>query len=250
MATDSKSLRARLQNWFGQLPGASLLQVEQEWLAEQLPDLFGYHIIQLGRLDERDLLATSRIGHRAVAALDINHAAAQQHAMVCRGDYLPLSADSIDVLLLPHVLEFESNPHQVLRECERVLIGEGHVLILTFNPWSLWGLWHLFLAWREEPPWCGHFFRASRLQDWLHLLGFEVLETRTLYYRPPLRHAGVLQKLGFMEKLGRWCWPWWGGVHAIVAKKHVIPQIPVRELWRRRRSLVTSGIAEPSARRT
>lgn len=248
MATDSKNLRWRLQKWFRQLPGTSLLQVEQDWLDEQLPGLFGYHIIQLGRLDDQELLAASRIGHRAVVALEADQPVARQHAMVCRGDYLPISADSVDVLLLPHVLEFESNPHQVLRECERVLIGEGHVLILTFNPWSLWGLWHLFLAWREEPPWSGHFFSASRLEDWLRLLGFEIVETRMLYYRPPLRHSGMLQKLGFMEKLGRWCWPWWGGVHAIVAKKHVIPQMPVRELWSRRRRLVTSGLAEPTAR--
>ena len=52
-------------------------------------------------------------------------------------------------VVLPHVLEFEANPHQVLRESERVLIGEGHVVILGFNPWSLWGLWRLLLAWRE-----------------------------------------------------------------------------------------------------
>ncbi|MCS3903516.1 SAM-dependent methyltransferase [Methylohalomonas lacus] len=240
-------LRTRLQAWFAQQPGASLLQIEQDWLAQQLPDMFGYHILQLGQLADMDLLAASRIGHRAVLALDAVDG--QQPAVVSRGESLPLAADSVDVLVLPHVLEFEVNPHQVLRECERVLIGEGHVLILTFNPWSLWGLSRLLLGWRAAPPWNGHFFSASRLQDWLRLLGFEILTTQRLFYRPPIVHTATLQRLVFMEQLGPWCWPWWAGVHAIVAKKRVIPLTPVRELWRRRRRLIANGIAEPTARK-
>ncbi|MDZ7736113.1 MAG: methyltransferase domain-containing protein [Gammaproteobacteria bacterium] len=246
---EMKSTRHGLRQWFRQMPGASLLQSEQAVLAEWLPDLFGYHIIQLGRLDDSDMLQASRITHKAVAEIDATARTDDHTAVTCAGNYLPLASDSVDVLLLPHVLEFESHPHQVLRECERVLIGEGHLLIFTFNPWSLWGLWRLVLSWRERAPWSGHFFSAFRLHDWLHLLGFEILETRELYYRPPLKRSSVLQKLHFMEKLGRWCWPWFGGVHAILARKHVVPLTPVRELWRERRRMIASGFAEPTAHR-
>ena len=53
---------------------------------------------------------------------------------------LPFDAQSIDLILLPHALEFIDNPHEVLREVDRVLRPEGRVLILGFNPWSLFGL--------------------------------------------------------------------------------------------------------------
>ena len=241
--------RQRLRHWFNGVPGTTLLQTEQAVLAEWLPGLFGYHIVQLGQIDHSDMMQASRISHKAVAEIDVAAGTDTRTTVRCAGDFLPLASDSVDVLLLPHVLEFETHPHQVLRECERVLIGEGHLLIFTFNPWSLYGLWRMLLAWREEAPWNGHFFSVFRLHDWLRLLGLEIVETRKLYYRPPLKHGGVLQKLQFMEKLGRWCWPWFGGVHAILAKKHVIPQTPVRELWRHRRQLIASGFAEPTAHR-
>lgn len=243
-----QSSRDGLRYWFGETPGIDLLRSEQDVLAEWLPDLFGYHIIQLGALGNTDMMQASRITHKAIVDIDRRHQADAATALTCEEDYLPLAADSIDVLLLPHVLEFKSHPHQVLRECERVLIGEGHLLIFTFNPWSLWGLRRVLSPWRGQPPWNGHFFSAMRLHDWLHLLGFEVVTTRMLNYRPPLKHEVVLTKLQFMEQLGRWCCPWFGGVHAILAKKHVIPQTPIREPWRDRRRAITSGLAEPTAR--
>ena len=241
--------RYLLDHWFNSQLGADLLQSEQQVLAEWLPGLFGYHIVQLGQCPGWHLMQSSRISHKAIAAMADDTTSGDDTALVCEGDQLPLTADSVDVLLLPHVLEFERHPHQVLRECERVLIGEGYVLIFAFNPWSLWGLWHLLLGWREQPPWNGRYFSAWRLQDWLRLLGFEIIETRMLYYLPPINRTALRDKLTFMEQLGRWCWPWFGGVHAILARKHVIPMTPVRELWRQRRRIPASGWAEPTARR-
>lgn len=241
------SLRAALAHWFSTVPGRNLLQSERALLAGWLPGLFGYHIVQLGQLDEPDLIQTSHIGHKVIVQIDADRDTSHGTGLSCRAQSLPLAADSIDVLVLPHVLEFEPDPHQVLRECERVLIGEGHVVIITFNPWSLWGLARMLLAWREAPPWNGHFFSAARLQDWLILLGFEIVEMHKLFYRPPFSREGLLRRLGFLEKLGRWCWPAFGAVHVILAKKRIIPLTPVREIWRHRRRMIASGLAEPTA---
>lgn len=235
------SVRRRLREWFATAPGRSLMQSEQRAIAQILPNLFGYHLIQIGRPDDTDLLGSSRINHRAIIDIDPGAAAGGDCAAVCLAEAMPLAADSTDVLLLPHVLEFVSDPHQVLREIERVLIGEGHAVITIFNPWSLWGLWRLLLAWREEPPWCGHFLSLARLKDWLNLLGFEITLVECLFFRPPLRSERLLAQLAFLEKLGHWCWPMFGAVHVVVAKKRVIPLTPARELWRDRRRLIAAG---------
>lgn len=248
-ASSHPAMRERLRHWFDHPAGRSLLQAELGWLGQWLPGLFGYHIMQLGQPGGIDLLQASRIGHHIHTAVASSAAAGTQAGLYCREDHLPLAADSVDVLVLPHVLEFENSPHQVLRECQRVLIGNGYILIVTFNPWSLWGLWRLCLGWRSDPPWSGRYYSATRLQDWLRLLDFEVLEVRKMYYRPPLQHVTMQNRLAFMEHLGHWCWPWWGGVHAIVAQKRVLPLTPLTEPWRRRRP-IASGLAEPTARET
>lgn len=221
--------------------------MERAALARILPDLFGYHLAQLGSHFGGELLESSRIAHRFVVAL---HAGAQPApaALVCAADALPLAADSVDVLVLPHVLEFADNPHRVLREAERVLIGDGHLVLMGFNPWSWWGLWRLLLGWRDAVPWCGHFYGQSRMRDWLQLLDFELLQVVRLFFRPPLRRARALARLQWLENLGRHAWPVFGGAYLLVAQKRVLPLTPGRVRWSMRRSMITAGLAEPSAR--
>ncbi|MEX2516690.1 MAG: methyltransferase domain-containing protein [Gammaproteobacteria bacterium] len=244
------SLASRLHAWLQGAAGQALLQTEQRRVAGLLADLFGYHIVQLGLPQSQNFIATSRIGHKLIVAADTAETATAESAtgLISAAEALPLQADSIDVLVLAHVLEFTDDPHQLLREVERVLIGEGHVVIIGFNPWSLWGISRALLGWREEPPWCGHFFSALRIQDWLHLLGFQIMHTEKLFYRPPLRNDKLLARLAFMDKLGRYAWPWWGGAHVILAKKRVVQLLPMREVWRHRRHKIATGVVEPTVR--
>lgn len=222
--------------------------MERATLSRLLPDLFGYHIAQVGQMHGCDLLESSRIAHKVVFDLDPAPPAAGGVSMVCSAESLPLAADSIDVVVLPHVLEFSPSPHRVLREMERVLIGDGHLVLTGFNPWSCWGLWRMFLWWRDTAPWCGHFYGLSRIRDWLTLLDLELLTVARLFYRPPLRHSGALERLATMEQLGRHVWPILGGAYVLVAKKRVIPLTSSRIRWHARRSMISSGLAEPTTR--
>ena len=47
---------------------------------------------------------------------------------------------SIDLVILPHILECIDNPRQLLAEACRIIKPEGHIIICGFNPHSLWGL--------------------------------------------------------------------------------------------------------------
>ncbi len=98
--------------------------------------------------------------------------------------------------MLPHTLELARDPHQTLREVERVLVPEGRVVIVGFNPASLWGLRQglgrvrlgLGLG-KQRPlflPATGEFLGYRRLRDWLRLLSFEVESGRFGCYRPPV----------------------------------------------------------------
>ncbi|HHH36431.1 MAG TPA: methyltransferase domain-containing protein [Gammaproteobacteria bacterium] len=235
--------RAGLREWYAGALGQRVLETEHRLLAEVLPDLFGYHLVQVGQPVSEDLLQSSRISHRVVveeATVDTP----PMSGVRGRADALPLQRDSVDVLLLPHTLEFAAHPHEVLREAERVLVAEGHLVILGFNPWSLWGLWRLLRGRGGRPPWCGNFRSLLKLRDWLALLGFDIVMTRMYCYRPPLSNAALMGRLGFLECLGRRWWPVLGGAYVLVARKRVVGLTPIRPRWRpRRRRLVQVDLA-------
>ncbi len=240
--------RQRLRDWYEQPLGYILRHTEQDLLEEILPNVFGYHILQIGSLGwQTNLLAASRINHHMVLDPDCT-AADRQVSLYGRPDALPIAADSVDAVMLPHTLEFERAPQQVLREAERVLIPEGHMIILSFNPWSLWGLGRFAFRRKDAAPWCGHFISLSRLRDWLALLGFEIEASHGLFYRPPLQNRAVMRKLQFAESLGKQWWPFLGAVNVTVARKRVSTLTPIKPRWRPRRSLRAAGLVGPSAR--
>jgi SAM-dependent methyltransferase len=239
-----------LLNWFNGKLGHSVLAAGRNRVSRILPDLFGYHILQVGELADVRLLDSSRINHKIITAQTDNTNAEKSPTLLCKSEALPVTSESMDVVVLSHLLEFADNPHQILRETERVLIGEGHVIILGFNPWSIWGLWRLLLAWRGRPPWSGHYIGLTRLRDWLTLLDFEIIRTERFYFRPPLENTVIMQRLQFMEHLGGYCWPFFGGVYMLCAKKRVISLTPIKLQWQTRRRMIASGLVEPSARNT
>ena len=237
-----------LSAWFNGSLGKYVLDTEKLRISRILPDLFGYHILQIGCPAGTYMLESSRINHKIISMQVIEGKTDSKADFLCNNSALPVMSESMDVVLLPHILEFEVNPHQILRESERVLIGEGHLVIIGFNPVSLWGLWRLFLAWRDQPPWNGKYISLTRLKDWLTLLDFEIMKTEKFFFRPPLNNTRLMQRLNFMEQLGQYCWSLFGGVYLLVAKKRVISMTPIRLQWQSRRQLISSGLVEPSAR--
>lgn len=247
---DPVEARRQLQRWYRTSLGQNLQQCEQGLLNQVLPNLFGYHLLQQGRPMEADLLSASRIPHRMVMEeLSPRQRTARDEPFVGQSDMLPIATDSLDVILLPHTLEYIDSPHQVLREAERTLIPEGHLLILGFNPWSLFGLRRLLSGWRNQSPWCGHFYSTLRLRDWLALLGFDTVLVRHYFFRPALQNDGIMRRLHALERAGDRFWPVLGGGYLLVAKKRVATLTPIKPRWRSSRSLVTVGSAEPTARR-
>ncbi len=241
-------IRQRLRDWYTRFMGRTLLDMERDQLAGVLTTVFGYHAIQVGCLLGDDLLALTRITHRVVMDPDPTENICTQ--VYAYPDALPVMSDSVDLVILPHTLEFERMPHEILREADRVLIPEGHVVILGFNPWSFWGLRRLFTLWRQQPgpPWCGHFLSMTRTKDWLALLGFDVIHCSQFFYRPPIQHEPTMRRLRFMEKLGARFWPRFGGAYLLVARKRVVALTPIKPRWRPRRALV-GDLAEPTAHR-
>ncbi|MCP4127116.1 MAG: methyltransferase domain-containing protein [Gammaproteobacteria bacterium] len=243
-----QELAINLQEWFGRYPGQSFLEQEAACLKDLLPKLFGYYLVQLGMANSLDgVLEECLIGSCLVLAANRGQGETGVAAQV-ELPRLPIAADSVDAVLMPHSLDFSSDPHQVLREVERILIPEGRVIITGFNPWSLWGGCRLLLQRQGKIPWCARFISLRRLQDWLQLLGFSVEMVRPVMFRPPLQSEAMMNRLLFLEQVGAKYWPFFSAGYVVQAVKRVSPLTPVLPAWRRRAQLLSGKLIEPTTR--
>lgn len=255
-----------LSKWFETVPGRYLLAWEQRQFDESLPDLFGFHALQLG-LPQVPALRSNRMPHqwRAVGS-DLEASDGRddlgQSASSDRGDMdrapdvvlhsaaLPFADCSLDLLVMPHTLEFSDDPHFALREAERVLVPEGRVVISGLNPASLWGLSQRRMRWLRRLglgelflPDSGEFIAHWRLREWLRLLGFEVESARFGVYRPALADTRWLGRFAWMDVLGPRWWPIFGAAYFVVAIKRVPAVRLIEPAWRRPRAKAGAGAA-------
>ncbi len=235
-----------LAQWFATRLGQSLLAAEKRRVKDHLATLYGPTAVQLSAGLDADFLEHSEAVHRIhIARTPSRFGSSVSVAGI--PEALPLEAKSVGVIVLPHVIEFTSDPHRVLREVNRVLIPEGHVVIVGFNPLSAWGLCRWVLAHRDTPPWSGNFHRLSRIKDWLAVLDFECVAGSMVYYRPPIQSEAVRAKLRIVEKAGDRWWPMMAAVYVLVARRRELGMTPIARRWKQNPGLAP-GIAEPVAR--
>jgi len=225
-AEERADLQPDFRRWFESDLGAHLLQTEEQLVSRILPDLFGYHALQVGQVVDVNLLAGSRIRHRCVVDTGLSRINGLS-SLRAAPDHLPFANDSLDLVFVHHGLDGSPTPHALLREASRVLIPDGHLLILGFNPWSLWGLWRLFRWPGAELPWLRRPLSPQRLADWLILLDLEVVGLESACFVPPLTHATIRRRFGWLEKLGRRYWSQGGAAYALLARKRVSCITPI-----------------------
>ena len=228
-----------LSDWWQTPAGDYARRWEQAQLDGMVEDAFGFRAVQIG-MPELDGLRANRMPiHGYVSDLPPDSKdSARWHAIILADpEALPFANASVDLVVLPHTLEFAADPHLVLREVERVLIPEGRVVITGFNPNSLWGLRQRLLRGLAGPflPRAGRFLSLPRIKDWLRLLSFEIDRGRLGCYVPPLRSERWIQRYRFMDAAGDRWWPIGGATYALAAVKRVHGMRLVGVEWKKKR---------------
>lgn len=216
-----------LREWLATPQGRYVTDWELARCDAVLADVFGFNALQAG-LTECDYLRANRMPLRLHCDAD------DGGGVRANLEHLPFAATSLDLVVLPHVLEFSANPHQILREVERVLVPEGQVVIIGFNPFSLWGLRRLAAGWNGPFPWRGSYLSVRRLRDWLKLLGFETQLGNFGCYVPAVKDERWLRRWQFMDRAGDRWWPIAGGAYLIQAIKRVPGMRLIQPAWRER----------------
>jgi SAM-dependent methyltransferase len=231
--------------WLNGLLGQRVYALERKLLAEALSQVFGWQLLQIGTWgDDLSLLNAARTQRKAAVSQEPIVEVAGVMSIRSRLDALAIASDSVDAVLLPHTLESVADPHELLREVERILPGDGQLIILGFRPFSAWGLRNL-LAHEGFPPATERLIAEHRIRDWLKLLGFEVVDARRYLFTWPWG-ATAPRAQRFLENAGSKLWPLFAGAYMLRARKRVYTLTPVRPRWRARPQVV-GGLVEPTA---
>jgi SAM-dependent methyltransferase len=238
-----------MQQWFETPPGRYLLAWERAEFDRAVSDIFGFHALQLG-LPELDALQSNRMPHRWLAVQELPApGSTAKPSLVTDFCALPFEANSLDLVVLPHALELNVDPHATLREVERVLVPEGKVVICCLNPASLWGLRqrrdHVYrtLGFGEQfLPDAGDFIGYWRLRDWLRLLSFEVESSAFGCYRPSFKTDRWLDRFDWLDHVGERWWPIFGAAYFLVAVKRVRGIKLIGPAWKAKPAIATAPV--------
>nr|WP_306667753.1 methyltransferase domain-containing protein [Pseudoteredinibacter isoporae] len=235
-----------MATWAGTPLGQAIIEEERASIDELLRYRFGYHLCSFSHLRQNDFTGESRINHKIqMIQLDALDNVVSEDMKVdgfsplpFDGSRLPLATDSVDVLLLHHCLEFSSNPHELLREAQRVLIDHGHLVITSFNPLSVYGLISNLARFTQSSQlWRRRFLTARASRDWLQLLGLEPLQLIPHFYRLPLSNKTLLNRSRWMESAGKKLGALnWGASYTLLARNDVFAMNAIKPRWQKPKS--------------
>jgi SAM-dependent methyltransferase len=249
----AKTYRAIQQwdQWLSHFPGQSVLDAEKNFLPSTLAQYYGCQALLIGSPQQQVLLTSTVIPNQLLLSplLSHNHKT-ELRSVECGLHELPIASGSIDLVMVPHILEYIDNPRQTLAEACRIVKPQGHIIIFGFNPISLWGLKKLYTK-QTTPPWSGNFLAAAQVTQWLNLADFELVEHKTFFFRPPVNSVRLHHRLRFMEWLGRKIGAPLGGIYILIAQAKVTPLTPIKLSWKQKLSDVRMpviGVPRPTIR--
>lgn len=233
-------------HWLTQFLGASVLEAEQRVLSRFLADFYGKNALLLGVPRQSVLFDSSAISQR-VAVSPLTDRRNRIRCIESQFYDLPIASSSIDLVLLPHTLDFTDNAEKLISEACRVVKPEGRIVILGFNPFSFWGLTRSFIK-SNRVPWSFNFIKTSTIKKWLTFAHFELVKEDKLIFRPPLKNHAIYEKIKFLEWFGRQFFKPLGGVYVIAAKAKVIPLTPIKLKWKQKIPAVSMTVPRPTMR--
>lgn len=160
--------------WYETPRGRLLQQLEEEFLKHAIQVSCRQVIVQIGGLNWEDQFIDCSLYEKFIILDDKGLGTPEALKVRGKAYALPIQTSSVDLVIIPHLLEFDAQRFQTMREVERILKPEGELIILSFNPWNLWVRYQFIWDKKWSNSWRAHFISRSRVLDWLKLLNFQV----------------------------------------------------------------------------
>lgn len=174
-------------SWQALPQGARYSSVLQTYFSDWIGKILGYQILKIGGLSA-EIPFDLPLRHQIIllteypTALAPDYLQADHSLIQSQLTELPFIEKSIDACLLANTLNFCQDPHQLLREMQRVICDDGYLFISLFDLCSPMIFKSNLNKGKEKLPF--RQFPLWRVMDWLELLNFEIIEHKKLPISP------------------------------------------------------------------
>ena len=213
-------------NWFQTKSAKSLILQEKKIINKFIEDKFGYHALQLGS-SFTNFLENSRISNHIFNQGPLKNISFNNFSF-------PLADDSIDLVICSHYIEQGYNSI-FLEELYRIIIPGGHLVLISFNPFSFAGIRNIF-GFSMDFPWNSNFVSMSTIQNNLIEAGFSIQEAEILNYQILYSDENFIFNKK-MEKIGNRWLPLFGNLYFLVVQKKVIALTPIKPKWKKSKKI-------------
>lgn len=217
-------------DWLAEPVGQELLALEMACLSQQLASFKGQNALLLGVPAQLKLLEIQQITY-PIFTTSLSLSEMPIAAFESDLTALPVTSGAIDLVIVSHMLDYTTHPHQLLLEACRIVRPGGYIAMMGFNPHSLWGLKKTWMK-DKACPWNAHFLSVQKIVKWLRLAEFSLMKQDRLWFRPPYPEKKFFQQLKFLEIVGKKLYKPFGGIYFLLAQAKVTPLTPIRMKWK------------------
>ncbi len=206
-----------LNRWFQSALGEAVTQECIKQFAPLHEYLKGDSLLQLGSCGDNLWLDAFGFKNKWIASPIAVH---EHTDLACSFYQLPLNRNSIDCLIAPLTLEPFFNASVLIDEIDRVLTAMGYVILISFNPWSLWGAamkCGLLGCYANNKVKMRTPFSLNRM---FIQRGYRQCSLSHFCYTPPVNNAAILKKLAFFDGIGKMLWPFPSGLYCYIGQKY------------------------------
>ncbi|SBS30629.1 hypothetical protein MSP8887_02595 [Marinomonas spartinae] len=221
--------RQLFQAWYESDLGQHLRHIEVTEVEKEIDHAVGYYLVIQSPV-QKITLESHRLRETMLIAPELE-LGAPKNTVVAKSNELPFESDGIDVHVMHHTLDLSVMPHDDLREAARTLLPSGKLIIVGFNPWSLWGL-RRFFSKRAGAPWNAQFINHRRLEDWLKVAGLSLDNKRFVSFEPPFHNSRWRRRFAWIRSLLKPLKLPFGGVYIMTATKLSPRYIPLKPRWK------------------
>ncbi|KTD62714.1 methyltransferase domain-containing protein [Legionella shakespearei] len=206
-----------LNEWFLSPLGLSVANQFVDQLEPLKAHLKGETFLQLGNCGDNPWLNSLDFSHKWIAS---PAPSAGKIQLECSLNQIPLNRNSLDCVLLPLTLEPFGASLSLIDEVDRVLQPMGFVIILSLNPWSLWGgamKCGLLNCYSDHKVKMRSPFNINRI---FLQRGYRQCSLNNFCYIPPVNSHSLIKKLHFFDEIGKMIWPFPSGFYCYIAQKY------------------------------